>query len=55
MTSNVRLQICGVIIVLSAMYAVTVVKDPEVASAIAAGYIALVLTAILLVNLWKKP
>lgn len=55
MTSNTRLQISGVMIVVSAAYAILVARDPETATAIAAGYIALVLTAIVLVNVWKKP
>lgn len=55
MTSTTRLQVCGVILVISAAYAVLLAQDTEVASAIASGYVALLLTAIVLVNVWKKP
>jgi hypothetical protein len=34
---------------------VILVKDPEVASAIASGYVAVVLTVIVLVHFWRKP
>lgn len=55
MTSNTRLRICVLIIILSAMYAVTVAKDPQLAAAIASGYVAVVLTGIVLTNIWKRP
>jgi hypothetical protein len=55
MTSTTRLRLSAVMIVLSAMYAVTVAKDPQIASAIASGYVAAVVTVFVLVNVWKKP
>jgi F0F1-type ATP synthase assembly protein I len=55
MTANNRLLVIAGLIVLSAGYAVLVKKDPAVASAIAAGYVALLLTAIFVLNVWKKP
>lgn len=55
MTSNTRLKLCAVIIVLSAAYAVVVAKSPQVASAIAAGYTAVLITVLLALNVWKRP
>lgn len=55
MTAYNRLWAAVVLIVLSAGYAVLVKKDPNIASAIAAGYVALVVTAVLVLNVWKKP
>lgn len=54
MSPSLRLLICGVIILLSAVYAVLVARDPSFASTVAIGYVAVVVTAILVVNLWKK-
>jgi hypothetical protein len=42
-------------ILLSALFAVLVVRDPQVASAISTGYVAVLLTAFVLANIWKKP
>jgi cell division protein FtsW (lipid II flippase) len=42
-------------LVLSAAYAVLITKDPDVASAIALGYVALLLTIFAAVEIWKKP
>lgn len=55
MTPNNRLWLIATMIVISAGYAVLVKKDPGIASAIASGYVALLLTAVLLLNVWKKP
>lgn len=41
-------------ILLSAGYAVLVAKNVELAKAAALGYIAVMLTAIVLINVWKK-
>lgn len=49
-----RLSVIAGIIVVSACYAVLVDKAPQVASATALGYIALILTVFVLVERWKK-
>lgn len=54
MSASYRLLLCGVLILISAVYAVLVAQDPAFAAAIAAGYVAIVVTVILVVNLWKK-
>ena len=54
MSPSLRLIICGVVILLSAVYAVLVARDPSFATTLAVGYVAVVVTAILVVNLWKK-
>lgn len=55
MRPNTRLWLIAGIIVLSAMYAVLVVEDKNLASAIASGYVALLLTFTLIINVWKRP
>lgn len=55
MTSNSRMQIAVLIVVFSALYALLIAKDPGIASAISSGYVAIVLTAILISNVRKKP
>lgn len=55
MTPRTRLGWIGGIIVLSAGYALLVKKDPGIAAAVASGYVAILLTVFLLLNLWKKP
>ena len=47
-------MLCAVMILISASYAVLVAKDLELAKAVALGYIALMLTLIVIVNVWKK-
>jgi hypothetical protein len=54
MTASYRLLLCGGLILVSAVYAVLVARDPAFAAAVAAGYVAIVVTVILVVNLWKK-
>jgi hypothetical protein len=54
MSASLRLFLCGVIILVSAVYAVLVASDPSFASAVASGYVAVVVTVILVVNIWKK-
>lgn len=54
MSASYRLLLCGVLILISAVYAVLVARDPAFAAAIAAGYVAIVVTVILVANLWKK-
>lgn len=55
MRPSVRLLMCAVMIVGSAFYAVLVSQDTQVASAVALGYVALLLTIFVLVNVWKRP
>lgn len=55
MTSSARLMLSAALIVMSSVYAVLVAKSPEVASAVAAGYIAVLLSVFTLINVWKKP
>jgi len=54
MSPSLRLVVCGAIILFSAIYAVLVSRDPAFAAAIAVGYVAVVVTAILVINVWKK-
>lgn len=55
MRPNARLLLCAVVIVGSALYAVLVVRDPQIASAISSGYVAVLLTTFFVINVWKKP
>lgn len=54
MTPRLRLYICAAMILLSALYAVLVAKNLEIAKAVALGYIAIMLTLLVMVNLWKR-
>lgn len=54
MLPRTRLYLCGFLIVVSAVYAVLVAEDPDVAEAVALGYIALVLTLFFLITVWKR-
>lgn len=55
MRPSTRLWLIAGIIVLSAVYAVLVVEDRNLAAAISSGYVALLLTVTLVLNVWKKP
>lgn len=55
MTPNIRLMLLAGMLVLSAAYAVLVEKDPSVASALALGYVAFILSVFLIISCWKKP
>ena len=55
MRASVRLLLVAVIIVGSALYALLIVRNSALASAVASGYVAALLTVFTLVNLWKKP
>lgn len=55
MRPDIRLLLVAVIIVGSALYALLIVKDSALASAVASGYVAAMLTVFALVNLWKRP
>lgn len=55
MRPNTRLSLSAVIIIGSALYAVLVARDPQVAGAVASGYVAILLSVFVLVNYWKRP
>lgn len=55
MLPKTRLILCGMMIVVSAIYGILVASNPRVASAIMLGYIALLLTIFVAVEVWKKP
>lgn len=55
MNPNLRLVLCAVMILGSALYGVLIASNPRVASAIMLGYIALLLTIFVVVNVWKRP
>lgn len=55
MTASNRLRLTAAMVVVSVLYGILVLADPEVASAIAIGYIALILTAITCTNWRKRP
>lgn len=55
MSPKIRLALVAGLIVLSAGYAVLVQRDPTTAAAVASGYVALLLTTIIFLNVWKKP
>jgi ABC-type uncharacterized transport system permease subunit len=50
-----RLALAAVLIVISAAYAVLVKKDPSIASAIAVGYVAVLVTIITAIQIWRRP
>jgi tryptophan-rich sensory protein len=54
MQANTRLALCGVVIVLSALYGLLLEQDRRLAEAVAIGYIAIMLTLLLVVNIWKR-
>lgn len=55
MSANTRLASAGLLLIMSAVYGVIVAEDPDLASALAAGYIAILLTVLAIINFWKKP
>lgn len=55
MSPSTRLILCAGIIAVSAMYAVLVAHDPAIAAAVAVYYVAIVITAFVLTNIWKRP
>jgi hypothetical protein len=54
MEPSVRLVLVAVIIVGSALYALLVVQNPALASALAAGYVAVLLSIFAAINFWKS-
>lgn len=55
MKANTRLSLIAFLIVGSALYAFLIAKDPKFAEAIALGYIAMLLTVLTIINVWKRP
>lgn len=55
MTPKTRLKLIVGLLALSSIYALLVGWNPELARAVAVGYIALMLTVLVLIQLWKKP
>lgn len=55
MRPSVRLALLAGLIGLSVAYAALLVREPEIASALSSGYIALLLSVFSLVHFWKKP
>jgi len=55
MKAHTRLTMSAVMIILSALFAVLVSKDSQVASAVALWYVAILLTVFFLSTVWKKP
>jgi hypothetical protein len=54
MKPRTRLSWIAVVIVASAIYAVLVKKDPDVAQAVMLGYVGVLLTIFFLNEVWKK-
>lgn len=55
MTPKTRLKVIAGLLILSSIYAFLVGYDPAVARTIALGYIALMLTVLVLISFWKRP
>lgn len=55
MRAHTRLTLSAAMIILSALFAVLVSQSPQVASAVATGYVAVLLTVFVMINVWKKP
>lgn len=54
MVANVRLLWCAVMIVGSAVYALLVVANPDLAEIVAFFYVPVLLTIFVAVNVWKR-
>lgn len=55
MRPKTRLFLCGAMIMFSALYALVISLNPRVASAIALGYIAVLLTVFFATTVWRRP
>lgn len=55
MTPNRRLWLIAILLIISAAYAVIVAKDQGLAYALALGYIAILLTILVILHVWKQP
>lgn len=54
MGPNTRLRMSLFMILFSAIYAVLIAEDRDLAEVVAVGYIALLLTVFTITNIWKK-
>lgn len=54
MRPDARLKLSAVVIVMSSLYGVLVVKWPHFASALMLGYVGVLLTIVVLSEVWKK-
>jgi VIT1/CCC1 family predicted Fe2+/Mn2+ transporter len=54
-TPTTRLKLIAAVLLLSAVYAVLVAKNPAAARTIALGYIAIMLTLLVLIQYWRRP
>lgn len=54
MSHNKRLVGCAVMVILSILYGIVVLIDPSIASAIAAGYIAVIVTVFIATKWTEK-
>lgn len=54
MGPNTRLRLSAFMIVFSVVYALLITEDRDLAEVVAVGYIALLLTVFVSVNIWKK-
>lgn len=54
MSPRTRLVLCFGMILISALYGLIISANPRVASSIALGYIALLLTVLAVVNVFKR-
>lgn len=55
MSAVTRLKLSAMLLVLSAIYAVLISENTEVANAVAGGYIFIVLSTITVATFWRKP
>lgn len=55
MRPNTRLIWCLVVILGSSLYAVLIATNPNVASAVMLGYVAILLTIFVLNEVWRNP
>lgn len=54
MRPRVRLLLCGILIIFSAVYAALINLSPELARTVALGYIGVILTIYLFMIIWRK-
>jgi hypothetical protein len=54
MRPNARMSLAALTIVISAAYGVLIIEKPDTASALMLGYVGLLLTIIVLCNVWKR-
>lgn len=55
MTSSSRLQMSVAMIILSAIYAVIIAQNSDLASIVTIAYIVILFTFFVIANVWKKP